>query len=112
MPIEIRELVIRAGVEPEPPNVPDGTPIEIPALIIRVRVSGPVYEMPEMVIQARVDAQDHPARRPGAVVMPEMVIRVNTGPPPGTTPVLMPEMVIHAAVRSSAVKITNWPLPV
>ncbi len=100
MPIEIRELVIRAGVEPEPPNVPDSTPIEIPALVIRARVHTGVYHMPEMVIRAGVDGQDHPAAETSALVLPEMVIRVNTGPAPGTHPLVMPEMVIRAPVGS------------
>lgn len=99
MPIEIRELVIRAGVEPEPPNLPDGTPVEIPEMVIDDGVGPHTYVMRELVIRARTDGHGRSALRPGVVEIPEMVIRAHIGPAVGAHPVVMiRELVIRATV--------------
>ena len=96
MPIEIRELVIRSGVEPEPPNVPDSTPIELPELIIRADVAPRPVELPELVIRAHIGERSRPPSRSNVIVLPEMVIRTNVSPASRTRPIELSELVIRA----------------
>lgn len=99
MPIEIRELVIRPGVEPEPPNVPDSTPVDNPEMVIDDGVGPHTYVLRELVIRARIDGQGRSELRPAVVEIPDMVIRAHIGPAVGAHPVVeIRELVIRATV--------------
>lgn len=104
MPIEIREVVVRAEVGPEPPNVPDNTPVELPTM----HVGGGPVEVPELLIRARVGPYDSGH----AWVLPELFIVARIGSDGGTAPVQVRELVVRAAIPSSNTFARRVPITV
>ena len=100
MPVEIRELTVRTSVDPEGPNVPDATPIELPEMVIRTQVGSRAVELREMVISASMDEFAQAAPRGGPIMLPGFVIQANVGSPARNHAIEVPELVIKAQVTA------------